>query len=147
MGFRGVWLILFSPASWPCILTIAHCGETRGQAGDAVQTLPGGRQEPERGSILCGLSLSHAQGDSTASELEHMGNSTGSRPASRKYPGQQRNWDSSISYMSCKLTSVSLGGGVGIRRHLLSGLKYPTTLSCPAVGRCPYPLTLSSFSC
>lgn len=86
MGFRGVWLILFSPASRPCILTIAYCGETRGQAGDAVQTLPGGRQEPERGSVLCGLSLSHAQGDSTAAELEHMGNQHRVQASFQKVP-------------------------------------------------------------
>lgn len=66
--FNSPWLCLMILS-----LALAYRGETGGQAGDAVQALPGGRQEPEWGSILCGLSLSYAQGDSAATELEQVG--------------------------------------------------------------------------
>ena len=51
----------------------AYLGEIRGQAGDAVQTLPGGRQEREQGSIQCGPCLSYAQGDLAATKLQQVG--------------------------------------------------------------------------
>lgn len=51
--------------------------------------------------------------------------------------GEQRNKDSWISCKSCKLTSVSLLGGRGLRRHFLSEIKNSTTLSCPTYARIP----------
>lgn len=45
--------------------------------------------------------------------------------------GEQRNKYGWISCKSCTLTSVSLLGGRGLRRHFVSEIKNSTTLSCP----------------
>lgn len=61
------------PSLTICLLAVAYRGQTGRQAGDDVQALPGGRQEPKWRCILCGLSLSYAQGDTAATELKQVG--------------------------------------------------------------------------
>lgn len=119
----------------------AYHGEMRGQAGDAVQHLPVKDKSLSGGGSHGDLLCHRHKEVQTATGLEHMGKQHRVQASLQRVPGQQRNWDSSTAGKSHKLTLKERKG------HLHSGLRYPTTLPCPAVGRGLYPFTLPSCSC
>lgn len=66
MSKRSSCLFLSNPASF-CVS--ADPSEAGGPSRADVQALPSGGQERQRGSVIRGLPVSHAQGDPPASQL------------------------------------------------------------------------------